>query len=315
MSRQNYRHLLGHGLGLKLVQFSLALIKQHICRRVGCRFVVVDAKQDSEAKTPVNRRHRRGGLMKPALFAVVAVALWGEREHERLIDRIPIDVQVGWAAVAIGWAADADACRLRRLLAARGRRGIAPSEGGGLLYRRAEKVRLPAEADRVVDRRRLAAAFGHRMRNIIGLSRGRVRAVGGRLIWEALVHRHKPLMVDRRVAVRERIDRQDLGVIGRGHTRPIQLVFDPRRHGARVLELADRDPLDVLDRPVNARHPVDMALRIDRHRQHRVEPQVEDIVIVVDPVGPRPLDTDRVTFRVPYLAICPGFGGVVYLEP
>jgi len=41
------RRLRGYNLGRMLVEFSLGLIKEQICPRVGCRFVVVDAKTDS----------------------------------------------------------------------------------------------------------------------------------------------------------------------------------------------------------------------------------------------------------------------------
>ena len=37
----------GQKLGRKLVQFSLGVVKDSICPRVGCRFVVVDAKKES----------------------------------------------------------------------------------------------------------------------------------------------------------------------------------------------------------------------------------------------------------------------------
>lgn len=37
----------GYGLGTKLVQFALGLVKRQICPNVGCRFMVVDSKQKS----------------------------------------------------------------------------------------------------------------------------------------------------------------------------------------------------------------------------------------------------------------------------
>jgi hypothetical protein len=39
--------LRGNDLGTKLVQLGLGIVKDQICPRVGCRFVVVDAKRES----------------------------------------------------------------------------------------------------------------------------------------------------------------------------------------------------------------------------------------------------------------------------
>lgn len=44
---KRYRGVASHGLGSLLVDFSLGIARSEVCPAVGCRFVVVDSKQES----------------------------------------------------------------------------------------------------------------------------------------------------------------------------------------------------------------------------------------------------------------------------